>query len=82
MGHHGNHLEFCEQSENCFWGPKIFLIKYMPKKEHFEKIFLGVLWASNTGRILDPSLVRLTGVLDYASKSMQDSETVFLNISF
>ena len=37
MGHHGNHLEFCKQSENCFWGPKIFLIKYMTKKEHFEK---------------------------------------------
>ena len=44
MGHHGNHLEFCEQSENCFWGPKIFLIKYMTKKEHFEKKFLGTLW--------------------------------------
>ena len=44
MGHHGNHLEFCEQSENCFWGPKIFLIKYMTKKEHFEKNFLGMLW--------------------------------------
>ena len=41
MGHHGNHLEFCKQSENCFWGPKIFLIKYMTKKEHLEKKFSG-----------------------------------------
>ena len=41
MGHHGNHLEFYEQSENCFWGPKIFLIKYMTKKEHFEKKISG-----------------------------------------
>ena len=43
MGHHGKHLEFCEQSENCFWGPKIFLIKYMTKKEHFEKKNFGTL---------------------------------------
>ena len=44
MGHHGNHLEVCEQSENCFWGSKIFLIKYMTKKEHSEKKILGTLW--------------------------------------
>ena len=44
MGHHGNHLEFCEQSENCFWGPTIFLIKYTTKKEHFEKKIFGALW--------------------------------------
>ena len=43
MGHHGNHLEFCGQSENCFWGPKLFLIKYMTKKEHFKKIIFGWL---------------------------------------
>ena len=44
MGHHGNHLEFCKQSENCFLGPKIFPIKYMTKEEHFEKNLLGTLW--------------------------------------
>ena len=43
MGHHGNHLEFCKKSENCFWGPKIFLIKYMTKKEHFKKLFFRLL---------------------------------------
>ena len=44
MGHHGSHLEFCKQSENCFWVSKIFLIKYMTKKEHFKKKFWGALW--------------------------------------
>ena len=29
MGHHGNHLEFCGQYETCFWGHKIFPIKYI-----------------------------------------------------
>ena len=42
MGYHGNHLEFFGQSKTCFWGLKIFLIKYMTKNEHFEKIILGV----------------------------------------
>ena len=58
MGHHGNHLEFCEQSENCFLGPKIFLIKYMTKKEHFEKIIWGVaggggIYYSNNDEFLE-----------------------------
>ena len=51
MGHHGNHLEFCKQSENCFWGPKIFLIKYMTKKEDFEKKILGTLWGGGLALI-------------------------------
>ena len=46
MGHHGNHLEICKQSENCFWGPNIFLIKYMTIKEHFEKKNFEALWGS------------------------------------
>ena len=41
MGHHGNHLEFCGQSKTCFWGHKIFPMKYITKKEHFEKIIFG-----------------------------------------
>ena len=44
MGHHGNHLEFCGQSENCFVGvPKYFWLKYMTKKEHFEKNYFWVV---------------------------------------
>ena len=50
MGHHGSHLEFCEQSENCFWGSKIFPIKYMTKKEHFKKkIFWAVVGGGGGG---------------------------------
>ena len=44
MGHHGNHLEFCGQSKTCFWDPTIFPIKYMTKKEHFEKIIFRGAW--------------------------------------
>ena len=44
MGHHGNHFEFCGQSKTWFWGPKIFLIKYVTKKEHFKKNFFKHFW--------------------------------------